>query len=242
MPKPADGNELDPDEILVAEFNYIAQSAFQANEDRARVSNYYIVAVFATIGAILSANVFASSAGGLAPTIIYVALGGMFVVLTAIGYYTIQQLARLRVAWEDSAQAMNKIKNYYRRKYTHIAPAFFWTKDTIPDPTRSDSVAKLLVRSVSFVMMGTIVATIICLGLAIEPLIQGAFQADVFQAGKFYVFGLIGIVIGLGFRAFTLSKYTQILNLGIEDLKKRLDKHTKLFPGFSDFEAKTPSD
>jgi len=32
---------LDPNEILVAEFNYIASTAFQTNEDRARVSNYY---------------------------------------------------------------------------------------------------------------------------------------------------------------------------------------------------------
>ena len=31
---------LDPTPLLVAEFNYIAQSAFQANEDRARVSSY----------------------------------------------------------------------------------------------------------------------------------------------------------------------------------------------------------
>ena len=31
-----DQKPLDPNEILVAEFNYIAATAFQANEDRAR--------------------------------------------------------------------------------------------------------------------------------------------------------------------------------------------------------------
>ena len=34
-----DQQSLDPNEILVAEFEYIATTAFQANEDRARVSN-----------------------------------------------------------------------------------------------------------------------------------------------------------------------------------------------------------
>jgi hypothetical protein len=38
-----DQESLYPAEILVAEFNYIASTAFQANEDRARVSNYYLM-------------------------------------------------------------------------------------------------------------------------------------------------------------------------------------------------------
>ena len=38
-----DRNCLDVNDILIAEFNYIASTAFQANEDRARVSNYYLM-------------------------------------------------------------------------------------------------------------------------------------------------------------------------------------------------------
>ena len=38
-----DQRPLDVNEILIAEFNYIANTAFQANEDRARVSNYYLM-------------------------------------------------------------------------------------------------------------------------------------------------------------------------------------------------------
>jgi len=34
---------LQSGEILIAEYAYIAKSAFQANEDRARVSTYYVV-------------------------------------------------------------------------------------------------------------------------------------------------------------------------------------------------------
>jgi hypothetical protein len=36
---PEDHPKLDPYAILIAEFQYIAQTAFQANEDRARVSS-----------------------------------------------------------------------------------------------------------------------------------------------------------------------------------------------------------
>jgi uncharacterized membrane-anchored protein YhcB (DUF1043 family) len=233
-------SELDPDEILVAEFNYIAQSAFQANEDRARVSNYYIVAVFATIGAILSANVFASGTGGLSPTIISLALGGMFFVLTAIGYYTVLQLARLRAAWEDSAQAMNKIKNYYRRKYTHIAPAFLWTNKTLPKADRPDSVARLLVLSVSSVIVGTVIAVTVCAGLAIEPLIPLHLQPPEFQNWKLYAFGGIGIVLGFIFRQMTLRKYNLILQQSMDNLQQRLDAHKTMFPEFTAFESQNP--
>ena len=44
-----------PHELLIAEFNYIATSTNQSSEDRARVSNYYLV----TIGASIAAIVFA---------------------------------------------------------------------------------------------------------------------------------------------------------------------------------------
>ena len=48
---------LDVNEILVAEFEYIAKTAFQANEDRARVSNYYLMTAGAAVAAILGAKI-----------------------------------------------------------------------------------------------------------------------------------------------------------------------------------------
>ena len=36
-------NERLANDLLVAEFNYIANAAFQANEDRARVSQFFFV-------------------------------------------------------------------------------------------------------------------------------------------------------------------------------------------------------
>jgi len=48
-----DQESLDVNEILVTEFEYIAATAFQANEDRARVSNYYLMTAGAAVAAIL---------------------------------------------------------------------------------------------------------------------------------------------------------------------------------------------
>jgi hypothetical protein len=41
--KSAGAVELPANDLLVAEFNYIANAAFQANEDRARVSQFFFV-------------------------------------------------------------------------------------------------------------------------------------------------------------------------------------------------------
>jgi hypothetical protein len=47
---------LDVNKILIAEFEYTAATAFQANEDRARVSHYYLMTSGAVVAAILGAK------------------------------------------------------------------------------------------------------------------------------------------------------------------------------------------
>ena len=49
-PFPVEFNEL-----LAAEYNYIAQTALQANEDRARFSVFYLIAVGSLVAAIFGA-------------------------------------------------------------------------------------------------------------------------------------------------------------------------------------------
>jgi hypothetical protein len=48
-PKP----KLNSDEILKAEYTYIANTVFQANEDRSRVASFYFVTVGSLVAAIL---------------------------------------------------------------------------------------------------------------------------------------------------------------------------------------------
>jgi len=51
-------------------------------------------------------------------------------------------LARLRLAWRDSALAMNQIKQYYIDHIPGLETAFLWKAKTLPD--------KLKIASISF--------------------------------------------------------------------------------------------
>jgi MFS family permease len=156
---------LDPNEILVAEFNYIASTAFQANEDRARVSNYYLMTAGAAVAAILGAKI-----EGLMPTAIHWGFAAVFGALAIIGLLTVLQLARLRSAWMASARAMNEIKGYYveRCPDAQLEQAFTWTNESLPSPSKRGSVAFLLALSVMLVDGGAVMASVAFLGLGVN--------------------------------------------------------------------------
>jgi hypothetical protein len=48
--------DLSPGEMLQSEFTYIAQTAFQANEDRARVTTLYLVNLGGLVAALVSSQ------------------------------------------------------------------------------------------------------------------------------------------------------------------------------------------
>ncbi len=160
-----DQKPLDPNEILVAEFEYIAATAFQANEDRARVSSYYLMTAGAAVAAILGAKI-----EGEMPPVGYWGFAVVFGALAFIGLLTVLQLARLRSAWRSSAQAMNRIKDYYREHCpdAHLEEAFAWTTETLPEPTKRGSVAFLLALSVILVDAGAAVAGAAFMGIAMN--------------------------------------------------------------------------
>lgn len=133
------------DDILQAEYEYIASTVFQANEDRSRVASFYFITVgslvAAILGSILSTNDLKS---------VSLAFSGLFVVLAVLGGLTLAQLARLRAAWHESAQAMNQIKDYYISHNKEIKPAFKWTADTLPETDKPYSIANLMAGEVVF--------------------------------------------------------------------------------------------
>lgn len=134
-----------PDEILKAEYSYIASTVFQANEDRSRVASFYFVTVGSLVAAILG-SIF--STNDLKSTAL--AFSGLFVVLTVLGALTLAQLARLRAAWHESAQAMNQIKDYYISHNEEIEPAFKWRASTLPHTDKPNSIANLMAGEVAF--------------------------------------------------------------------------------------------
>lgn len=113
--------------IVTAEFSYIAQTAFQANEDRARAWQYFFVTFATLIAALLSAQVETTVRQQ-----IYITFAIIFALLSALGLITIVQLVRLRQAWLESVRAMNQIKERLIADDPSLAAFFRWRNDTIP--------------------------------------------------------------------------------------------------------------
>jgi len=126
------------DELLAAEFDYIAQTALQANEDRARVSSFYLVAVGSLVAAMFSTQLFDPN---FLTSTVDIMFGGLFLLLTLLGTSTIMQLARLRMAWYESMLAMNQIKDYMMSENKSLVKAFRWKMTTLPAKYKRDSVS-----------------------------------------------------------------------------------------------------
>lgn len=130
--KPAEPDDELARGIIAAEFGYIAQTAFQANEDRARAWQYFFVTFATLIAALLSTQVAAAVRQQL-----YLTFALIFSLLAVLGLITVIQLVRLRQAWLESVRAMNQIKerliaddpklaDYFRWRVATIPPAFKW--------------------------------------------------------------------------------------------------------------------
>lgn len=126
------------DELLAAEFDYIAQTAIQANEDRARVSSFYLIAVGSLLAALFSTQFFDPTSPSQTVNLMF---SGLFALLMLLGASTVMQLARLRAAWHESALAMNQLKDYMMSVNQSLVKAFRWKTSTLPSKYKRDSVS-----------------------------------------------------------------------------------------------------
>ena len=134
--------KLDPNEILISEFKYAAQTAIQANEDRARIYSYLLT----TAGTMIAAVAIPTEKTNLYFTIFSVLLSA----LTVMGFMSLLKLAKLRIAWANSVEAMSKIKDFYIEKCRKVGleNAFLWKKETIPPIGKKWTVAFLMALSI----------------------------------------------------------------------------------------------
>ncbi len=183
--------DLKPDSILTAEFTYTVQSAFQANEDRARVTSFYLVSVGSFIAAILGTQLLSDP-----KPVVFWGFGALFIFLALLAVMTILQLVRLRKAWYESILAMNQIKDFYARNVQRLAlaDAFRWQTSTIPKMNKPNSLSFYL---------------------AIEV---GLFGAAAFGAAYYFIllgFGWISwgpaVLLGAAFLAGELLLYRRLL-------------------------------
>ncbi|HLO14291.1 MAG TPA: hypothetical protein VK206_05650 [Anaerolineales bacterium] len=129
---------FDFDELLAAEFDYIAQTAIQAHEDRARVSSFYLIAVGSLVAAMFGTQFF--DPNFFSQTVNFM-FSGLFTLLTLLGTSTIMQLARLRAAWYESMLAMNQLKDYMMSEDESLVKAFRWKTSTLPSKHKTNSVS-----------------------------------------------------------------------------------------------------
>jgi hypothetical protein len=131
---------LELDDLLVAEYNYIADTASQANEDRARVSSFYLIAVGSLVAALFSTQLISPDfdAGGM-----NLLFSGLFFTLTLLGTTTVVQLARLRSAWYESMLAMDQVKEYVISRDKELAKAYRWRNTTMPPLYKVNSISYL---------------------------------------------------------------------------------------------------
>ena len=141
--------KLNPDDLLKAEYEYIARTAFQANEDRARVSTFYFVSTGSLVAAILGTQF---AADNMRPVAVGFSL--VFLVMTGLGALTLAQLARLRASWHESVEAMNQLKQFYLDSHPEIEAAFKWRGRTIPPTDKRYSIANLI--AVEVAMLGSL--------------------------------------------------------------------------------------
>lgn len=134
------GSRKTPEDILFAEFEYIASTANQANEDRARIASFYLIAVGSLVAALFSTQFFGPEAARPGISLLF---SGLFITLTLLGTSTVLQLARLRAAWYESALAMNQIKDHAITLDKKLAQAFRWRTASLPPLYKVDSISFL---------------------------------------------------------------------------------------------------
>jgi len=155
---------LDLSDIITAEFNYIAQTAFQSNEDRARVSTFYLSSAASLIAAIATSQLLGDSSqpSSANQQAVAWAFAFLFGTLSFSGLLTILKLARLRLAWLKSARAMNHLKQFCVEANGAVAveQLFLWNSDSLPkaaSPTSLSSLLALQVVAMTGLMTGTCV-------------------------------------------------------------------------------------
>lgn len=159
-----DESQLHSHDLLIAEYNYIAQTAFQTNEDRARYVSFYVLSVGSLIAAIFSSQLDPAANPSIhwGFAVLFLAVGGM-------GLLTVWQLVRLRLAWFESICAMNQIKQFYINQAPPaggIATAFAWTNDKLPHRFKIQSISFMTAAQVAILAGINMGSSVMWIGFA----------------------------------------------------------------------------
>lgn len=128
--------DLSVNDILTGEFEYARETAGQAMEERRTLINFYLIVIGGAGSGVVAFLPTISTQSGLllsAVTLLWA--------VSVVGWLTLFQLIALRAAWMGSANAMNFIKEFYKKNVGIISPeaidsAFFFKTKTLPQPAK----------------------------------------------------------------------------------------------------------
>jgi hypothetical protein len=131
---------LKAENMLLAEFNYVSLTAYQAMEDRARITSFYYLLLGVLASGLAAIYQFGNGAHAI-PQFIVVTL---LLVATIVSVTFFITIIRLRQAYRESVLCMNVIKEFYIQQFKQQMPAiehaFRWRLRTIPLGERIGSV------------------------------------------------------------------------------------------------------
>jgi len=195
----SDKKRFEVEGIVAEEYQYIAQTAFQAQEDRARVTTFYLVSVGSLIGAF-----FGTTPNTEKST--FLIFASLFLFLSYFGIITLRQLIQLRLSWFESARAMNQIKDFLIKQNKDLNKAFRWQEKSLPDPYKPKSVAYYLAQQVAMIGAVTFGTMIFYATLAFNNNLQN---------GSIPIAG--AIIGGIIFLIFQMNLYRKELSFSKEN-------------------------
>ncbi|MEO6728294.1 MAG: hypothetical protein ABIM99_00060 [Candidatus Dojkabacteria bacterium] len=142
---------LDPNSILNAEFQYASDTAHQANDDRGKVFEVFLANIVTLVSAAILPSVF-----NIENNLIFVFV---FIGLFMFGLVTLYQLTRTRVAWVSSIKAMNQIKEHYIKHFEGLKDAFKWSVTSMPKANSKSSI--VFVQSIFIMILNSINVSLI---------------------------------------------------------------------------------
>lgn len=117
-------NSLNPNDILMAEFNYAKETAIQANSDRIRFFEIFTANLITIVASVMLPYLNLQIDSKIFSVI--------FIALFAFGIITNAIILKTRIAWFNSLKAMNKIKDFYVENNKDLIKAFEWSSNSIP--------------------------------------------------------------------------------------------------------------
>jgi hypothetical protein len=131
---PPNSVELDPQPLLLAEFEYARETASQAMHERSSLLSYYLVVVSIMAGGTIELLTFETGQRWHFPSSVS---GFLLWGLVVVGWLYYLSLIRLRQAWGDSALAMNRIKALFvahpkNATRDQVLAGLHWRPETLP--------------------------------------------------------------------------------------------------------------